>query len=636
MAGIKSDTDKFFLFIKALLEEKIEKDLETPVRKFITIYSKFLNRPELMFENIPELLYSEFNRFNVLIDYMDKIDIKNWETIIRLINWAKKLQTMNSESRAEFSAIYQSVFEILSFVSKNHPNGHDFDKMISELIKIPLDKKTFITNLFKWMKIELKIPLRETYIDRRFEEFLFQGLQNRIIDFGDSEYEFQIKNSIKKSINKIINSQEVIKLSVVFRFEKIFKRIINALKKDKPRAYNEIVNLFQSIPHPEISDEAPSFIKHRVMTYTRKGLNKHLKKLNNLIKKEGVTEQLKVMRDKFRDLYIFPHLKNYLVTIAYAINAKSERLRMFINPNLVKLHDFEAVNGHTPWNYSGRPESSLTIKTIPGFRLKGGLSRLNLLFASVWKDQMLAGNIIYDPQLIQSVIYNLTELYPFKKLKYFPEYISLIIDFGLESINNAKTNQKIKLVLLERIGSVLSGYSYRKLSEFLRNKSRKSLLFYSEYYKIGKVLLNSYDCMEAFSEKAKLKKFLNLPLKAEIESEKNRFGNIYYYCLGTLRPLWKEPFPLEHGIFFKSGYYLGEIFREFKMRLAYLGTKKKYPPEMFGHLLFNYMISSFPRFYQQNYDKDIYTTYFIFNIMNNANFKKVFKKYKRLGFVRLK
>jgi hypothetical protein len=133
-----------------------------------------------------------------------------------------------------------------------------------------------------------------------------------------------------------------------------------------------------------------------------------------------------------------------------------------------------------------------------------------------------------------------------------------------------------------------------------------------------------------------LKRYFQLPLSSEILHEKDNFGNIYYNCLGSLRPKWRDIFPPEEADIFKSGYFLGEEFNEFKMRLSYLASKKKYSTALYGHFLFNYLISSFPRFYQQNYEKDIFTTYFIFNIMNNSNFKKVLKKYKRRGFVRIR
>lgn len=634
--NINDHGELFYLFVKSLLEDNSKNKNYTPVKKAIALYSKFFNRPELLDDNTLKLLYSEYNNYNILIDFIDKIDIKNQGTVINLFNWVKKLQNKSPSEKSYFSAVYQSYLEFFSFITKNHPNGYNFDHMINELIKIPLDKSTFIWNMFSWMNKELKIPLKESYINNKFSEFLLQGLQNRIINIENEEYEFRLNNITKEAIDKIIDSQEAIRLSTIFKFEKLFRKIISSKKSKMISIYSRIVKLFQSIPNPEISDEAPRFIKKRVMTYSGKELNRDLRKLRNIIKKDGNLKELTKLLDKFRRTYISPHLKNYLVTLAYAINAKSDRLRMFINPNLVKLHDFGVIDNNTPWNFSGRPESSLTVKTIPGFRLKGGLSRLNLLFATVWKDQMLAGNIIFDSNLIQSVIYDIFEFFPVAHIKYFPEYISLLIDYGLESLNLSKTDESINIILSRRIGKELSGYAYRKTSKFLKKRSGKSLLFYNQYYKIGKSLLDCNKCLENFSQKERLKKFMQFPLKAEIISEKNHFGNIYFNLTGSLRARWNDYFPTDEGMIFKSGYYSGETFNEFKMRLSYLATKKKYPPALYGHFLFNYLITAFPRFYQQNYDKDMFTTYFIFDIMNNSSFNKVIKKYKRKGYVRLK
>ncbi len=625
-----------FLFIKTVLEKNSYKDEFPAVKKIISIYSKFLDRPELLDENTLRLFFHGYKDYNILIDFIDKIDIKDWETAINMFNWVKKLQTKNLSDRADFSAVYQSYFEILAFVTKNHTNGNDFDRTINELLKIPLNKSTFIHDMFEWFGKNFNIPLKKNYIDNRFIEFLLQGLNNRMIDIEDEEYEFQLNNITKKSINSIINSQEVIRLSSIFEFEQLFSAILSSDINTRSRAFKNIIKLFQIIPHPEISDEAPDFIKRRVMTYSRKELNRDLKKLGIGLKKDGNEKKLQNILNRFRKKYIFPHLKNFLVTIAYAINAKSERLRMFINPNLVKLHDFRTSSNHTPWNYSGRPESSLTLKSIPGFRLKGGLSRLNLLFASVWKDQMLAGNIIFDSQLVQSLLYNVLQFYPYVNLKYFPEYISLLIEYGLELLEKAKSNKMINKLLSEKIGKLFSGYSYKKSSEYLEGKNDELLLFYNQYFKIGKSLIDCNKCLEIFSQKDRLKKYFQLPLSLEILHEKDNFGNIYYNCLGSLRPKWRDLFPPEEADIFKSGYFLGEEFNEFKMRLSYLASKKKYSTALYGHFLFNYLLSSFPRFYQQNYEKDIFTTYFIFNIMNNSNFKKILKKYKRRGYVRIR
>ncbi len=631
-----SDGDLYFDFIQQLLTRKRSNGHTSPISKFVTIYSKFIDRPELISEETLKLFYEGYDKYNILIDYIEKIDILEKETIIKLFTWIESVNKLPKGDKALFTALYQSVFEILSFSSRYHPNGYNFDLLVTELINLPLDKSSFIDNLFKYLNRNMKIPLRKSRLDRKFFEYLLNGIENELIKLYNSDYEIMNKNILRESLDKIITSQEVIQLSTVFEFNDLFNRLPTSEKTTMKSRYNKIVDLFQRLSHPEISDEAPRFIRMRVMSYKRSELNKDLIRLESLISGKNSKEEIEKLVTKFRNKYLFPHLKNYLVTIAYALNAKTERLRVFINPNLVKLHDFEDSEKHTPWNYSGRPDSSLSAKTIPGFRLKGGLSRLNIVFSSVWRDQMLAGNIIFDTDLIESVFTNLFNIYPFAKLKYFPEYASHLINYGVELMDSGKKDPSIKEQIKLEAGKYLSGNTYKNIIDHLDGKAKKPLLFYDQYYKLGKAFFNNKDFFEKYEGKEKLRKYLILPLKAEINSEKKWFGNIYYRSFGSLKPKWREVFPPETGNLFTSGAFNGEAFREFKMKLSYLCEKKNYPHLLQGHFLYNYLISTFPRFYQQNYNKDYHTTYFIFNILNNANLSKIIKRYQKKGYVRLR
>jgi hypothetical protein len=249
---------------------------------------------------------------------------------------------------------------------------------------------------------------------------------------------------------------------------------------------------------------------------------------------------------------------------------------------------------------------------------------------------MLAGNIIFDKELVESVFYNLFNIYPYAEIKYFPEYASLLINFGVELIDRGKNDPEINGKIKIEAEKIFSGNMYKNIIDHLDGNSVKPLLFYDQYFKLGKAFLKYSNIIEKFHLGAELKKYFTLPLKAELNNEKKLFGNIYFKTLGSLKPKWKESFPPEVGNLYNSGALNGESFREFKMKLSYLSNKKKYPPLLQGHFLFNYLITAFPRFYQQNYDKDYYTTYFIFNILNNANLSKIIKKYQKKGYVRLR
>jgi len=633
---LTSQAELYFHFVRQLLKSETHKGAPSPISKFVTLYSKFQDRPELIRPETLKLFYDNYEDYNILIDYIEKIDILEVETVKKLFHWVRELDRLHSEDKALFTAISQSVFEILSFSSKYHPNGYNFDQLVTRLIGIPLDKSTYINNFFSFFNKNMKIPLRKSSMDRRFFDFLLKGVENDMIRLYGSDYELMNRNIMRESLNRIITSQEVIHLSTVFEFNDLFNRLPSSPPAAMKSRFNKLVELFQRLSHPEISEEAPKFIRMRVMSYKKSELNKDLRKLESLVFGKKSNGEIKELIHKFRNKYLFPHLKNYLVTIAYALNAKTNRLRIFINPNLVRLHDFEDSNKNTPWNYSGRPDSSLSAKTIPGFRLKGGLSRLNIIFSSVWRDQMLAGNIIFDPTLIESVFTNLFNLYPYARLKYFPDYASLLINLGVELMDHGKNDGKLSRQIRLEAGSILSGNTYKNIADFLAGKAKKPLLFYDQYYKLGKAFLKHKEHLAGFSGRERLKKYSVLPLKAELNHEKKWFGNIYFRSFGSLKPKWREVFPPETGNLFVSGAFNGEAFREFKMKLSYLSEKKNYPPMLHGHFLYNYLLSTFPRFYQQNYDKDYHTTYFIFNILNNSNLSKIIKRYQKKGYVRLR
>ncbi len=624
----------YFELVKTLLNKKNTD--KSAIEKFISIYSKFSDRAELITDETLNLFYSNYNKYCILNDFIEKINLKKSNSVTKLFEWVKKTANMKKNERIFYTAVYQSMFEILSFSSRYNPTGFDFDKLTTELISIPLEKDKFLEEFFNFLNRNIKNSLRKKSFNDMFFDFLLGGIENNMIILYKSEFELMGKNMLKRSLKKIITSQEAINLSTIFKFNDLLNRLLSSNKATKKSRFHKIVNLFQKISHPEISEEAPIFIKKRVMFYKISELNKDLSKLQILIEKKNSDKKLKKIIDKFKSKYIFPRLKNYLVTMAYALNAKTDKLRIFINPNLVKLHDFSDNKKNTPWNYSGRPDSSLSIKALPGFRLKGGLSRLNIAFSSVWRDQMLAGNIIFDMDFIESVFTNLLNMYPYVELKYFPKYVSLLINYGVNLMDNGKNIPNIKKKLKSESGKFISGNSYKNIIDYLDGKAKKPLLFYDQYFKLGRNFFKYKDLLDTFYAKDELKKFFQPRLKAKLKKERKWFGNIYFKSFGSLKPKWRESFPPETGNLIKSGAPNGEFFREFKMKLSYLAHKKKYPPVMYGHFLFNYLITTFPKYYQQNYNKDYYTTFFVFNILNNANLSKIIKRYQKKGYVRLR
>lgn len=116
------------MFIQELMQKGKIKGQKSPISKFISIYSKFQGRPELISEETLKLFYEGYDKYNILNDYIEKINIIDKETVMKLFDWVKSIEKLNKKDRAIFTAIYQSLFEILSFSSKYHPNGYNFDR----------------------------------------------------------------------------------------------------------------------------------------------------------------------------------------------------------------------------------------------------------------------------------------------------------------------------------------------------------------------------------------------------------------------------------------------------------------------------------------------------------------------------
>lgn len=392
----------------------------------------------------------------------------------------------------------------------------------------------------------------------------------------------------------------------------------------------EIVGL---IPHPDIDENAPRFILNRVKKYQRSEFEKDIRNLIETIEKNVPDEEKNSIISKIQSKYLIHHLQEFLLTFSYALNAKNERLRVFLNPNLTRFHDFEDNNGYTPWNHCTTPK---TKKKFEGFYFQGGLSRLNIELSQSWKDHLFSRNIIYDKEQIQSVIVNILELYPAPDISESQSYIGLLAEFGLELIQKAKSNEPIMKEVLEALGTITTGYHYRKIMDFLNNKSNEYYLFFSEIFKLGEHFLLNNKYINEFSAFDKLGMLTKTYLNKRIQEELDYFGGVYYHLFGNLKPRWIHLFPQEISNLFESDWVGGEIINEFKIKTAYHAHKKMLPPKLMGEFLVQYLYNVCRRYYSQNYLKDYFSTYFIFDIMNNSHLTKILHKLQEKGEVRLK
>lgn len=658
MAAIKQKDSKttagqekmgmFDLFVELLEDSKKSSKKMSALQKFVSIYSKFYHRPQLLTGEVISLLYNNYEEYNVLVDFIEKIPIKKPATVLALFAWVKSFGGINSKDRATLTAVYQSLLEILSHKAKFAADKFDYDRLVSELIKVPMNKNLFCDGIFQYLKKEMKIRLLKESVDRAFENFVLSGVDNRTIRFNKLDYRYMARELYRDMIKEIQQSQEVCTLSNLIEVIDLLDEIVKYNAGKDPGIEERITETFLLLPQPDISEDAPKIIKDRVIAYSRSSLDDDLNRFVKSIKSGIPKEKLLEIVNDIKGQYLLPHLKDYFLSFTYALNAKNPRLRFFINPNLIRLHDFEGSNGHTCWNYSGRPKSKVLEKRgaglfgdteteiFSGYYLRGGLSRLNIIFASIWRDHLFARNVIFDSDHVKSFITNLLDFYPVPLIGQSQEYSSLLVGLGLELLQKSRQNEDLRRDLLKELGIVTTGYHYKSIVEYINGKTKDYYLFFSELMALGERFFKQKKHIKVFSGAAELEAFYGQLTNKVFQEDIDQFGSIYYNTFGSLKPYKIGMFPQEISNFFESGWTGGEMINEFKVKVGYHAHKRGIPPYLLGEFLYQYLDRTSRRYYSQNYNKDYFSTYFIFDIFNNSYLNRIIKRSQEKGYLRIK
>jgi hypothetical protein len=370
-----------------------------------------------------------------------------------------------------------------------------------------------------------------------------------------------------------------------------------------------------------------------VNTYSKKALNKDIKQLVEKINSNAAISDLKPIIMNIKNDYLLFHLKDYLLALAYAVNARSPKLKVFLNPNMVRLHDFENRKDRTAWNYCGTPSAT---DFFSGYHLCGGLSRLNIVFASKWQDHLFSRTYIYNSAHVQGALINMLDLYPDPMAHQSVAYNALLVDFGLELLRKSQDNKMIRKDVIKELAHITSGYHYRKAVNYLTGKSNDHHLFFCEIKRLGEIFFKRRKYLEESPLKEPLEAFNNMSLDSDIHNRNRGFGGIYYHTFGNLMPQHLRIFPQGVSNFFDSGWVSGEMIDEFKVKLSWHLYKKKTPPFLLGQVLYSYLLRTVPRIFSQSHVNDYFATYLIFKIFNNSHLRKILKDLQKKGYLRLK
>lgn len=604
------------------------------IRKYVSIFSRLSHRPQLLSPQVQAILYLNFDQYGILIDFVEKIPLRSPETVIRLFDWVKTLDTLKREDKELLTAIFQSLLEIFSQAGKYAADRFDYDRLVGQMIQLPLERSRFYDAFFNFCQSQLHVPQEQDIIDEAFLNFMSTGIRNKIVEFQYADYEFPIKERYKKTIRDIWLSQEIALLSDLQRINLLLEKVAAGINRSDPKIADQLFAAFWRLPSPDLNANAPQTIRNRIISYSKTDLTSDLKKMWDLTEAGEVDrEALSSMIGRIKGDYLLPHLRHYLLTTAYALNADSAELKIFRNPNLVRMHDFSRSGESTPWNsYS----TSNFMLDFSGYFLKGGISRLNHTMAAAWEDQLFASNYIYNREQVKGLLVNILDLYPLPRVTHRFTLDALLVDFGLELLRQARKNEDIREDLLKELRRITAGFHYRKVMDYLHQRADDHPLFFTEILELGERIYSQRKYLDKFSAADQLSAFATPPLSHVLREEDKHGGSIYAHTYDSIRPLNLPLFPQELANLLDSGWTAGEMIQEFKIKLSYHLIKKRVPPCLLGQILYSYIHKTGRRLLNQNHVKDYYSTYFLFDVFNSAKLEQILKKFKTDGILRIK
>jgi hypothetical protein len=622
--------------LAALLEGKKNGKMSA-LRKFMAIYTKFSHNPQLLGEGALLKLYNNYEKYNGLVDFIEKIPLKKPGTISKLFDWVRTLESLGREDEVLFTTIYQSLFEILSFTAKYDPDRYDYDLLVSELVGLPLARAQFYHRLFQFFNKNLNIKSRGLSP----VHVMLRGIPNPSVEMEKLNYRVTIREAFQKTINKILQAQEVCTFTDLLEINRLLEEGLKAKPPHTTDVGSRIEEMFQQLPLPGISDDAPKAVRDRVTPYSQAKLNKLVKGFVEKMHMGAGQSQLAEQAAQLKGDYLIYQLKDHLLALAYAVNAKDAKLRAFINPNFLRLHDITGCNGYSLWDNECQNIKQKKLDKLSGFHLSGGLSRLNLSFATRWQEHLFRENILLNPPHVQAVITNLLELYPYPRLNQSLTYQALLVELGLTTMREAgkNGNEALKQDMIDVLHSTTAGYHFRQAMAYINGESNHHNLYFNELYRLGEVFLIKFPGREYLAEMPTWKKLaaFRTPAQAEaLKTEPDGFGAIYSHTFGNMRPRSLRIFPQEMSNLLATGWLSGSMVDEFKIKLAYHMYKKQIPPQLLGQFLYMYLNKTGRRFLRQNHIHDYPITYFVFDIFNTSHLKRLIKQLKKEGYLKLK
>ena len=641
LGGEKAKENNTFQLVKHLLRQS---DKEESLKRFIPVYSKFFHRRELLTEEVIRTLYENYLEYDVLVDFIEKIPIREPQTVLKLFAWAKSFEQMNisKQEKETLTAVFQSLLELLAQRARTMPDFHRYDRLIEGLIQIPLSGASTYDGVFRFFHRYLDMEITPSEVDRSFLDFLLPANQDVVVH--KQTYRLQAASMLKNEVLHILESQRSASLSQLAKINRLLEKLQKPSQSNPSREYREIgkqlINAFQQLPLPdEIEKGLPEELKRFLDTYSSEKLFKFLDRLISKKRDNAPQQKIDSLINKIKAGCLLQELKHYLLTCIYAVNLKHSRIQIFLNPNLVRFHDFSSHEGKNPWNYSGICE---TLGNTFAYHLEGGLSRLNITLAVPFSEHIFGRETGYDPIQGVPIIYNHLDLYPYpyplSRRTY--EYTGLLTGFGEELLQKSRENPALREELENELMTMTAGYRYRTIREELKKPPPKGkyhdpLLYFSEILPLAEGFFKKGTLTTNFSKKEQLEAFREPALYKAVQEEMNRLGSIYYHTFGTLKPYRYSLFPQPLSQFFRFQWTSAEMIDELKIKAAYISYLNRIPPQLLGYVIYRYLFLASDLFFRDS-RIDYHRTYFLCCVFNYLYLNQFYNDFRRQGILRIK
>lgn len=617
--GAGNQEKTFASLIAHLLGEKNKKK---SLERFTALYCKFHDREELLTRDVLKTLYNDYGKYNVLIDFVEKIPLKKPGSILKLINWVKAFESarMPKKQKQALRGLVQSLLELAALRAGYSEQKYDYDTLIEKIASIPPSGALAVDRCFDFLQRHLGLDFDSSNVDRAFRRFLFpsvSGPKGRMKIHGQT-YRLEAAEMLRREFSAIMESQQVCDFSVLVSIRKD----LAALERGEPlgtKRRTRLLNNFASLPTRKIKNYYHPNLVDLVRPYRDGWLSEKLEHLLNdasiskvrkketAAQKEKRLNRVKALIREIKAGCLLHEFKHYMVTAVYAAALKHAGPRVLLNPDLTRLHDFSVHGSLTPWNHTGYADKTAG---TDAYHIRGGLSRLPVTLSAPLAEYLFhRDDTQYFRQQGRAILYNNLDLFPYPGVDAGQEPAAKLIDSGKEFLTKAKQNPKLKEKLISKLSIITSGYRYRRLINALENNHPVEL-YYHELAKLGEA---------AVQDKSRL----------------NRLGGVYANTFGTLKPHYFHMFPRQLSQFF-AGRWIGmEMNTELKLKAAYFSYKDQKPPQILGALLYRFLFQESMRL-RQWYQNDFYHVDDLYKIYDNRYLEKLYDNLRKTGILKIK